>query len=78
MMKNRMTFTLAMLLAVASTALTAAPAKEKEAAPAAEAEVVEEAAAAAEEAAEDVRCPQCGAQVSAGARFCGVCGAKMD
>lgn len=42
------------------------------------AEVVEEAAEAAEEAAEDVRCPQCGAQVSAGARFCGVCGAKMD
>ena len=38
MMKNRITFALAMLLAVASTALTAAPAKEKEAAPAAETE----------------------------------------
>lgn len=48
----------------------AAPAEEV---PAAEAEVIEEAAPAAEG-----RCPNCGAQVSAGARFCGVCGAKQE
>lgn len=45
----------------------------KEDIPAAQAEVVEEAAPAA-----DGHCPSCGAQVSAGARFCGVCGAQQD
>ena len=52
-----------------------APAEEApaEEAPAVEAEVVEEEAPAAEG-----HCPSCGAQVSAGARFCGVCGAKQE